>query len=123
MPIAAIVITACNTKLQKQVPVIKVSNDSINIGIVPKNTTTAVQVVIHSAGKDTLCIKSIGVDCGCTKAAMTINNIAPGDSALMNLSYDAKTGGDSGSFYKAIVVRSNAINEEYKVIKLYGRVE
>jgi cAMP phosphodiesterase len=119
---ALLVLYGCNTQQKKALAQIKVVSDSVNIGTVKKDSTAAASVMIYSAGNDSLCIKNIGVDCGCTKAEITDKKIAPNDSAVLQLSYDAKKGGDSGSFFKAIVVRSNAA-EEYKVIRIYGKVQ
>ncbi len=122
LAISTLFFGSCNTQQKTALAQIKVASDSVNIGTVKKDSTAVASIMIYSTGTDSLCIKNIGVDCGCTKAAMANKNIAPNDSALLHLDYDAKKGSDSGNFYKAIVVRSNAA-EEYKVIKIYGKIE
>ncbi len=121
LAIALLIFISCNTQQKATMAQIKVVSDSVNIGTVKKDSTASAVIMIYSTGRDSLCIKNIGVDCGCTKAEIANKCIAPNDSSLLYLNYDAKKGGDSGSFYKAIVVRSNAA-EEYKVIKIYGIV-
>jgi Protein of unknown function (DUF1573) len=120
--IALLVLYSCNTQQKPVLAKIRVVSDSVNIGTVKKDSTAAAFVMIYSTGSDTLCIKNIGVDCGCTKAEIAKKYIPPNDSSVLSLNYDAKKGGDSGSFFKAIVVRSNAA-EEYKVIRIYGKVQ
>lgn len=66
-------------------------------------------LTIHNIGSDTLVIKDISADCGCTVPKFKRDPIAPGDSLAVTVKFNGE-GRKSGRFRKVLRIRSNASN-------------
>lgn len=111
---------SCNSE-KKDVAIMRIASDSFNIGEVKKDGQARISFYIYNIGNKILIIKSLGVDCGCTKVNIKDSTIRPSDSTKVFMEYTAKLAGDSGNFYKSVVIRSND-SIEYKVIRLFGTI-
>lgn len=67
------------------------------------------KIVVHNIGNDTLVIKDISADCGCTVPKFRRDPVAPGDSVEVTVRFNGE-GRKSGRFRKVLRIRSNAAN-------------
>jgi len=69
---------------------LELSENSFDFGYVPQKVKVTHVFWIHSTGTDTLKIEKISPGCGCTKAPLESDVIAPGDSARLEIIYDTE---------------------------------
>ena len=62
-------------------------------------------VVLKNIGKDTLDISNVHATCGCTAAMLSNNRIAPRDSGMLNITFDASR--FSGTVQKGVTFNTN----------------
>lgn len=82
-----------------------VPNTSWDWGYMPKGIKVAHFYKIQNLGEDTLKIASVKPGCGCTSAPLKKNNLAPGESVDLEVSFDAKN--FMGKVNKSVTVTSN----------------
>jgi hypothetical protein len=73
-------------------PQMKIINDSLDFGIVPARSMFYGKIIIKSTGTDTLRIREIDPICPCIKIPLPTEKyvLAPGDSAVVEVSYDSE---------------------------------
>lgn len=79
--------------------------DFINLGTVLQHDTARVAFHFTNNGSDTLHITSVQTSCGCTIAKLPKKSYAPGESGVINVSFDA--GDKFGQIQKETMVASN----------------
>ncbi len=84
-------------------------NKTIDFGAFDGDSIQEGIFVIVNNGTDTLAIKSVFADCGCTVPSYQRRPVAPGDSSMIRVRFDGRNR-QPGSFRKVIRVRSNALN-------------
>lgn len=94
--------TSCSER--KKEAVISIEKDTISF-IAKKGQIVRASFTIKNVGDDTLYIKNINTDCGCTTVKSPKKFILPTESSSVLLSYDTKS--DSGDVTKTVVVESN----------------
>ena len=62
----------------------------IDFGDVPNFIPTKRTLVIKNIGTDTLILSEVGASCGCTATLLSNDHLAPKDSALLHITFDAK---------------------------------
>lgn len=71
------------------VPLVDIPDDSFDFGIVPNNAKTSHTFWLKSVGDDTLKVLKIIPGCGCTQAPLLKKEIAPGDSAALEIIFSS----------------------------------
>lgn len=84
---------------------ILVPNTSWDWGYMPKGIKVSHFYKIQNVGEDTLKIASVKPSCGCTSAPLKKNNLAPGESVDLEVTFDAKN--MMGKVSKSVTVNSN----------------
>lgn len=69
-------------------------------GLIAKHT-----VQLHNAGTDTLILSDISSTCGCTGMLISSDRIAPGDTGLLEITFDSKR--FSGIVERAVTMNTN----------------
>lgn len=67
-------------------------------------------LMMYNIGTDTLVIKDISADCGCTVPKYSRRPVAPGDSVAVTVRFNGE-GRKVGRFRKVLRIRSNASND------------
>lgn len=76
-----------------------------DVGIQELNKPLNVEFVIYNVGSDSLSIQKVEPDCHCTVASYSFKPVAPNDSAIIVLKYDAA---NLGPFQSAATVTTNS---------------
>jgi hypothetical protein len=79
-----------NTLLLSQPKLFIVGGTQIDFGDVPNFTPTKRTLVIKNIGTETLILSEVGATCGCTATLLSNDHLAPKDSALLYITFDAK---------------------------------
>lgn len=72
-------------------PQIAINNNTFDFGFVPQKATLSHTYWITSIGTDVLKITKVVPGCGCTKAPLASNEIAPGDSTSLEIIFSTKS--------------------------------
>lgn len=72
--------------------------------------------VYHNTGDAPLAVNSVSAPCSCTSAKFSSKPVAPGDSAVVNVTFDPK--GMGGGFIRSISVWTNVREDNGKKKKL-----
>lgn len=76
--------------------------------------------VVKNTGKADLLLTSVRASCGCTVPKYTKEPIKPGESGIIDFSFNTK--GRSGTQSKSITVKSNS-EKETEILRIKGVVE
>jgi hypothetical protein len=98
-------------------PVLRIMQDTINLGIVRIRDSVKVNIPIYNIGNDTLHIKKVGVSCGCTSGYSHKKYLPPMDSTLVTIAYSPEN--DKDSFSKSVIIENNS-KEAFKLITIIG---
>lgn len=93
-------------------PHFQASSGTVDLGTVCPDSPVSGELEFTNTGDTDLTIFSVFTDCGCTSTSFPTETVAPGESAKIEISFNAK-GRRPGSFRKAIRVRSNADNPRF----------
>lgn len=88
-----------------KVPKLEMSELKWDFGIIPRAGKVTHNYIIKNAGKDTLKIKSVHKSCGCTTVPLQKDVIPPGDTALLQVTFNAAS--YQGPVAKVIYLESN----------------
>jgi Protein of unknown function (DUF1573) len=88
-----------------QVPVLSMKQESIDLGSFRQGRTINTSVLIVNKGKKDLLIKALQGNCSCITAETIKNNVKPGDSTTLKISFTPQN--RDGTQQKAITVYSN----------------
>jgi hypothetical protein len=99
---------------------LKIPAEIFDFGIMPQNAKVTGGYWLISSGYDTLRISDVKPGCGCTKAPLKTNTLAPGDSTFLEISFSSKQ--YKGNVRKGIRINSNA-SETVRNISLSGTVQ
>ena len=86
-------------------PQLTIDNGSFDFGLVPQNSKVSHVYWLHSTGDDTLKITQVVPGCGCTKAPLERDRLAPGDSTRLEVIFDTRN--YSGLITKAPHIETN----------------
>lgn len=95
----------CNA--QQKLPKIIIKNKYVKVDTIPFNIPITIDYVFKNTGKSDLIIKNIITSCGCASAEYPKTPIKKRKKGIIKLIYNA---GTKGSFYKTLLVESNATN-------------
>ncbi len=90
-------------------PAISIMPDSVNFGMVPKESNLFQKFVMKSIGTDTLIIDSVRTVCECIKMPFSKKILAPGDSFEFELSY--ATEDEPGDRIRSPYIYYNGVKE------------
>jgi len=100
-----VIIFLCNINLFAR-PQIKIDKTNFDFGDVNyQNSPINTKVAVRNLGTDTLFIRDVRPDCGCTVAPLEKHEIPPGDSTYLHIDFDIKS--FTGRVTKSINVASN----------------
>lgn len=89
-----------------------------NFGTVPEGPAASYDFVFTNTTKKAVKLESVRASCGCTTPYWSKEEIAPGKTSKITVSYNTK--GRPGNIYKTITVKSTA---GQKVLTIKGNVE
>lgn len=101
-------------------PSIEFEKDVHDFGNVKQYGNTTTEFVFKNTGSDPLIISNARGSCGCTVPSWPKQPIAPGETAVIKVTYDSKR---VGPINKSVTITSNASNEPTKVIRIKGNIE
>lgn len=101
-------------------PAIKFEKDVHDFGQVKQYGNTTTEFVFTNTGTEPLIISNARGSCGCTVPSWPKQPIAPGESAVIKVTYDSKR---VGPINKSVTITSNASNEPTKVIRIKGNIQ
>jgi hypothetical protein len=71
-------------------PSLVIPNQSFDFGYAPQQSELSYSYWLHSTGSDTLKILQVIPGCGCTKAPLEKETLAPGDSTRLEVTFSSK---------------------------------
>lgn len=101
-------------------PSIQFEKDVHDFGNVKQYGNTTTEFVFKNTGSAPLIISNARGSCGCTVPSWPKQPIAPGETAVIKVTYDSKR---VGPINKSVTITSNATNEPTKVIRIKGNIE
>ncbi len=110
---------ADSTLKMENAPYVTVTQSKMNLGVLKYREKKLLQLLVYNKGKSPLLLSQAVVSCSCLSAVCPKAPIAPGDSAIIQLSYDASS---HGVFNRGVSILSNAKNPIVEVA-LSGVVE
>ncbi len=102
-------------------PSLQLGSREVDLGFVAVDSVSHGDVWVYNKGDEPLVITQVFTDCGCTATEYAKDLIAPGDSAILKVSFNSR-GRSPGSFRKAVRIRSNARNRT-QILFVKGRVK
>ena len=85
--------------------VLHLDKESIDFGIMNQHESRDTQVTVTNKGGGILNISEVKADCGCTVPVLTKQNLAPGESTIIDINFNSKT--FHGNVTKLIHIFSN----------------
>lgn len=105
--LSAVAALACTAIAQEQTgPRLKCSTEIFDFGFVPQSATVSHTYWVRNSGTETVEIKQIKPNCGCTRVPPTDSTIAPGDSLPVEILFGTKN--ITGKVEKFTKIVSNA---------------
>jgi hypothetical protein len=83
--------------------------ETYNFGNIKTGNAATCDFTFTNTGKSPIVISECTASCGCTVPTWPKEPIMPGNSSKITVSFDTKN--KSGSFLKAIYIKSNAFND------------
>jgi len=102
-----------------QGPAITIDKETHDYGNISYEANGECEFTITNSGTEPLIITGARGSCGCTVPTYPQEPIAPGQSAVIKVTYDTKR---PGPFTKSVTVTSNASNEPTKTVYIKGNV-
>ncbi len=96
------------------------TGDKFTFGDIVMTSKVEKSITIKNLGKDTLIISDIGATCGCTAAMMSNNRIAPRESGMLNVTFDASR--FSGLVEKGVNFHTNDPKNQVVSLKFTANV-
>lgn len=100
------------------VTVIQLDSTEYHYDTVGENETVDKKITLYNAGKEVFRIKGVTTSCDCMMVNYGWNEIQPGESAVMTVSYKAEEPGD---FWRTITVYGNVAEKSF-TLDFYGSV-
>ncbi|RAJ77347.1 thioredoxin-related protein [Chitinophaga dinghuensis] len=98
---------ADTTLTMENAPYLAVAQSKITLGVLKFREKKVWQISVYNKGKNPLLLHQAVASCSCLSAVCPKAPIAPGDSAIIQLSYDASS---HGVFNRGLSILSNARN-------------
>ena len=90
--------------ISQHVTMIQADSAEYHYGEVNENETVDKRITLYNAGKEVFRIKGVTTSCNCMTVNYGWNDIKPGESAVMTVSYKAE---ESGDFWRTITIYGN----------------
>ncbi len=100
-------------------PAITVDKETHDYGNIQFEANGECEFTITNTGTEPLMITGARGSCGCTVPTYPKEPIAPGETAVIKVTYDTKR---PGNFNKSVTITSNAVNEPTKTVYIKGNV-
>lgn len=113
-----IVSSTISAQEKKDKGVFQFENETINYGIIAKNSDGVRSFSFTNVGDEPIIITKVKGSCGCTVATKPSDPILPGETAEIGVKYATNR---LGGFSKTITISSNA-SENSKVVRIKGNV-
>lgn len=114
-----LVVLLFSFSLSQAAPLLKIDEPVFDFGNSPGNAKVSHSFWLRSAGDDTLKILSVVPGCGCTKAPLEKNELAPGDSTRLEVIFS--TGNYRGHVAKSPRISTNE-GATYKTVRILTNV-
>ncbi len=101
-------------------PEISFEKETHDYGVIQQNADGTCQFSFKNTGSAPLLISDCIGSCGCTIPDWPKEPIAPGRSGKINVTYDTKK---VGVINKSVTIKSNAIENSSKIIRIKGEVK
>ncbi len=102
-------------------PNLTLSEEQWNFGTIIQGEKAAHIFKIKNTGDAELIIYNVRTSCGCTATLLSSNNILPGKTAELNVSFNSE--GYRDSFTKQVYLSSNDPEEPHKTITISGLIK
>jgi hypothetical protein len=94
-----------SAEAEGKAPAISWKAESHDFGAITQNVPVSVEFTLRNEGQQPLLISEVKTSCGCTATGYSREPVAPGETAGITVSYNAKT---PGVFHKTVMVFTNA---------------
>jgi len=91
-----------------------------DFGDVPQSVIVVAKFTFRNTGNSVLVIERIRTSCGCTSTMLSKKELNPGESGILEISFD--TEGYSGSITRAITVYTNSPARKEVKLKIKANV-
>ncbi len=120
----ALVVLVSSCSNQTAIPKIELSTTSFDLGSIDPNQGVRTEIFwIKNSGGETLRIVSVSTSCGCTKARVESEEIAPGEQTQLIVSYDPSVHPElTGKIERVVYIKSNDPLQEEVELNLVGEV-
>lgn len=105
-------------------PAIELEQNEIDLGRVTNGEVRTFTVEVRNTGQATLEIEAVTTSCGCTSAAVAPLEIGPGQTGMLEVTYDSGAHGPefAGQVTRQVFVASNDPDEREVVFELHSDV-
>lgn len=105
---------------QNKGPKLSVSEDEHNFGNIKEGDVVEHDFILKNMGDEILKISKVRASCGCTAAKPDKNELAPGESTEVHVSFNSR--GRSGKQSKYVYIMSNDPDTPQKRVKIMSNV-
>ena len=88
---------------------------SFDLGTILRGTVVEHKLTIANKGTEVLELGDIEASCGCTGTMLSRNNIRPGETGTLSITFNSRN--FSGKVHKTVAIQSNAANEPRLVVE------
>jgi hypothetical protein len=100
-------VTAC-TVLAKSPGRIELSTTNFDFGAISNRKAVSQEFTVRNTGQGELSIVGVSTSCGCTTAQIDKQQLAPGETAQLTVTFDPLVhNGATGEFVRVVYVRSD----------------
>lgn len=105
-------------------PDIELAQGEIDLGRVTNGEVRSVSVEVRNGGSAPLQIEAVTTSCGCTSATVAPQEIGPGQTGVLEITYDSGAHGPefSGEVMRQVFIASNDPDEREVVFELHSDV-
>ena len=100
-------------------PRIEWENEVYKFGKISQGTPVSCEFKFRNVGDEEVVISKVHKSCGCTQASWPDKPVPPGAYSVIGVTFDAKK---AGPFERDVIVHSNAVEKDIKVLTFSGEV-
>lgn len=103
-------------------PRFAVADRHFDMGLFEEGESRTLPLTVYNRGDEPLAIVNIFTECGCTTTQFERTPVAPGDSTVINITYDSR-GRGTGEFMRLLRIRTNDSTSSPYTLFVEGRVK
>ena len=102
-------LAACGPGARAGAPLIALETQLLELGDLPNGKIAERVVMVRNDGDAPLVVEAVTTSCGCTTATLEPMTLAPGESGVLNISFDSGAHGPElrGPLMREVVLASN----------------